>query len=116
MRWYLDIDGLATDEFESRAPHATHHFKVVGSVGHLDRAGIGHDRVLADHQRCVKGRVPQTTRFREMPAKTMVRESKKCHGLLVDNFEAIMPDIRNARFRIFADDDTSGNVRSTVIR
>src|SRR5580704_3306797 len=113
---YLDIDGFAADELQSRATHATHHFKVVGSVGHQDRTGISDGRIHADHQCCLKSRVPHTTRFHEVPPKTMIWLSKKGHDLVVDDFEAIVPDIWNASFRIFADNDPRRDVRSTIFR
>jgi hypothetical protein len=46
----------------------------------------------------------------------MVWKSEKGEGLLVDDFEAVMPNVRNARFRILADDDPGGDVPSAVVR
>ena len=59
--------------------------------------------------------MPQTTRFREVPAEPMVRESEKRHGVFIYDFEAIMPNVRYAAFGILADNDPRGDVSSAVI-
>src|SRR5215467_7450637 len=35
-RRYFDVDGPASNELDRGTPHAAHHLKIVGSIGHLD--------------------------------------------------------------------------------
>jgi hypothetical protein len=46
----------------------------------------------------------------------MVGKSEKGLRLLVHHFKAVMPDIRNPRFGILADNDSSRDVTSAIVK
>ena len=54
---------LALHQLDRRAAQAARQLEVVGLLGHLDRRGIGQDRIDADHHRRAIGGVAERPRL-----------------------------------------------------
>jgi hypothetical protein len=111
----VEVDRLGSRDLDRGAAQAARHLVVVGVVGYLDGAGIGQERIDADHDGGAVGGVAHRARLGDVLAQAVVGQRVEGERRLVDHLEAVVADVGYAGLGVAAGDDAGGDVGAAVV-
>ncbi len=114
-RRHLDVAGLAVRELDRRAAQPAGDLPVVGLVVHLHLAGVGEDRVDADDQRRLRLDA-HLLALGQVLAEAVERLRRERHRVLVEDQEAVVPDVGHAGLGVLRHHDAGRDVGAAVLR
>ena len=109
------VAGLAGGQLDRRAAQAAGDAPVVGVVRYLHLAGIGEDRIDADHQRRFRHRAHALVLGQRL-AEAVERLRRERHRVLAENEKPVMADVGRAGLRIMRHHDARRDVGAAVLR